>query len=323
MDRDICFFEPNKKWASRLIDYWSSHGMEQYTIHYYSDEELFLEKFPKLSFSLWILDVRLKERLDEYPKGQVIWLTEDIEDVNAVFKFRSAAVLLQTVLGYLGKSPFTDCKSTGTQIISFYTPVRRSMQTTFAITLSHLLARKGRVLYLNLEGYSGFEYLLSGHYTKDISDFIYHFNHSKDKNPIVITNFIYKLGEVDMIPPVLNPANLLDISGQMWESVLDFLTKCGLYDYIVLDMGDFVRGAFEMLRMSHSIFSLVPDEERAMAKWQQYQTLLETFELQAILDRTHKIAPPHRIDFPVSLEEYSPGVFSDYVKEIASKEGLL
>jgi len=323
MDKEICFFEPNRKWASRLMDYWSSHGLEQYTIHYYSDEKLLLEQLPFLSVNLWVLDVRLRERLANTLDGKVLWLTEAEEDVTAVFKFRSAEVLLQTILGYLDKERGMERARTGTQLICFFTPIRRSLQTTFAITLAHLLSEKGRTLYLNLESYSGFEYMLSNHYTKDISDFIYHFNHSKDKNPMLITNFIYKLGAVDMIPPVLNPANLLEITGEMWDSALTFLGQCGNYDHIVLDVGHFVGASGDILKMSHIIFSLVKNDELAVAKWQQYHTLLETLDLQCVLDRTYKMVPPHFSSLPKTLEAYTSGVFTDYVKEAAREVGLL
>lgn len=320
MNRNICFFEPNEILAERLIEYWMSHGLKQYNIISYSSEALFLEHFQTLTAKLWVLDVCIKERLPKMPSSRFLWLSENPEEADAVFKYRSAALLLQTILNCL--EPGYANTVEGTKLISLYTPVHRSLQTSFGITLSHLLARKGRTLYLNLEGYSGFEKKLSRYYTKDISDFIYHFIHSKEKNPFITTNFIYRFGEVDMIPPVLNAANLQEITGEMWQEVLCALRTEHRYDYIVVDASDFVRGIYEILQISQVVFSMTKADENAMFKWQQYEAMLEALGLEEILRRTQKLVVPQGLHAAFHLEEYVEDAFSQYVQGIVKEVGL-
>ncbi len=322
MSKNICFFEPNSILAERMVDYWTSHGLEGYDIRCYSDGELFLEHFSKFSASVWILDACIRKRLPEMPPGNVLWTSESEEEAGTIFKYRSAEVLLQSILSCVRGDDTALQREAGTLLIGLYTPVRRSLQTTFGITLSHILSQKGRTLYLNLEGYSGFEQKYPGYYPKDISDFIYHFNHSKEKNPMLVTNFIYRLGDIDIIPPVLNVANLQDITGEMWKQILCFLQECKLYDYIIVDVSDFVHGIFDILKMSRVIFSLTKSDEQAMGKWQQYCSVLNMLGLQEVVQKTRNISLPNISAVPTNFEAYVSCPFSDYVEQTIKEVGL-
>ena len=219
MSRKICFFEPDEALAGKLIDYWLSHGLAGYSICYYSDKEKWLSDYTTICADLWILDRSLRSVISQMPSGRVLWWSDQVEDASAVFKYRSAAVLQHTIQGYFG----ADSTASGTELISLYSPIKRCLQTTFGITLSHLLSKKRRILYLNLEGYSGLERTFSDSYSKDISDFIYYVNQTSENIPLLIQKFVYRLGEVDVIPPVLNPGNLQDITENMWLHMLNTL----------------------------------------------------------------------------------------------------
>lgn len=323
MNKSICFFEPDEAMAERLIDYWVNHGLEGVSISYYSDKGRFLEDYPGLSATLWILDSSIKESLSAQFPGRVLWWTDQERDTEAVFKYRSAAVMVQTIQEYLGDEAVAAARGPGAFIIGLYSPIRQCLQTTFCVTLSHLLSRKGRTLYLNLEGYSGFEGMLTGFYSRDISDFIYYINHSKDKNPLITTNFIYRLGQVDMIPPVLNPANLHDITEEMWLYMLLILQKSGLYDFILVDISDFVHGSFGILRACQTVFSLCRADTRAGTKWQQYQCLLEETGFRDVIDKTRKLEVP-QISVPsLNLEGVTQGPFTEFVERAAKEAGIL
>ncbi len=323
MNKNICFFEPNMVLAERMVDYWMSHGLERYSISTYSDEGLFLEHAPKISARMWILDVSVRGRIPIQSFDDVLWLSNSQEEPDTIFKYRSAAVLLQMILNCLRDYDTIPQQRTEPFLISLYTPVHRSLQTTFGITLSHILSRKGRTLYLNLEGYSGFEKMFPDCYSKDISDFIYSFTHSKEKIPTITANFIYRLGEVDMIPPVLNAANLQEITGETWQDMLRVLQESKVYDYIVVDISDFTRGVFDILKISQVIFSLTQNDEQAGMKWQQYCGVLETLGLEEIIQRTQKMSLPHISMLPKTFEEYVPSAFSEYVEQSAKEVGLL
>ena len=319
MDRKICFFEPDEKLAGKLIDYWLDHGLSGYGICYYSDEARWLADYKSLSPDLWILDSSLRGIMEEKPSGRIIWWSDRPEEADTLFKYRSAAILQHAIQGYLG----TESMEKGTEVISLYSPIRRCHQTTFGITLSHLLSKNRRVLYLNLEGYSGFERILAEDYSKDISDFIYYINQKSEKIPLLIQKYVYRLNEIDIIPPVLNPTNLQDISEDMWMSMLEILRKSGLYDYIIVDVSDFIQGAFSILRESQFVFSLMKSDSQACAKWQQYSSILTESGYGDVLNKTKTLEVPYGLVGSVNLQESVQGPMLDFVTKIAGEAGLL
>lgn len=324
MNGKICFFEPDKVLAERLVDYWLSHGLAQYNICYYSDAGKWMQDASSLFADLWILDCSLRAVIEAPPPGRVIWWTDQPEDADSVFKYRSAVVLLHTIQGYLQGDKFNVQVTAEAQLISLYSPVKRCLQTTFGITLAHLLSKKGRTLYLNLEGYSGMDRTLAGSISKDISDFIYYVNQSTNDNiPLILQKYIYRLEEVDIIPPVLNPCNLQDVTEDMWRRMLHTLQKSGLYDYIIVDVSDFIHGTFTILRESQMIFSLTKSDERASAKWQQYCSVLEESGYSDVLDKTRRSELPQVTLLPAHLEEYMPGPMTELVTQAAKEAGLL
>lgn len=319
MSRKICFFEPDEMLAGKLIDYWLEHGLAGYSICYYSDAEKWLSDHVSISADLWILDRSLRSVISQLPPGRILWWTDRPEDTEAVFKYRSAAVLLHTIQGYFS----AESAVSGTELISLYSPVKRCLQTTFGITLSHLLSRKRRILYLNLEGYSGLERTFSGSYSKDISDFIYYVNQTSENIPLIIQKFVYRMGEVDMIPPVVNPANLQDITEEMWLHMLNILRDSGLYDYIIADVSDFIHGTFTILRESQIIFSLTKADACANAKWQQYCNILKESGYEDILNKTRKSELPRITGASVNPEECTQGPMAELVMQAAGEAGLL
>lgn len=319
MSRNICFFEPDERLARKLIDYWLGHGLKGYDICYYSDREAWLKDYSSISAELWIIDSSLRTSISQFSCGKLLWWSDCMEDAGAIFKYRSAAVLLHTIEGYLGTEP----TATGTQLISLYSPIKRSLQTTFGITLAHLLSKQKRVLYLNLEGYSGLERTLADAYSKDISDFIYDIHQTSENIPLILPKFIYRLGEIDMIPPVLNPNNLYDITEQMWLDALQKLQNTQLYDHIIVDVSDFIHGTFSILQASQVIFSLTKSDSRSEAKWQQYCSILQESDYKDILQKTTRSEISQKTLCCMTPEECLQQPISEYVAQAAREAGIL
>ena len=126
-----------------------------------------------------------------------------------------------------------------------------------------------------------------------------------------------------MIPPVLNPHNLQDITEDMWIHMLHILHKCELYDYIIIDVSDFIHGTFAILRESQVVFSLTKSNERASFKWQQYCDILEESGYRDILDKTRSPEVPHIAILPSNLEDCPPGPLMELVSKAAREAGIL
>ena len=58
------------------------------------------------------------------------------------------------------------------KVLGVYSPVGRCLKTSFALTMGKLLAQEERVLYLNLEEFSGLSVLMKEEYKSDLSDLL-------------------------------------------------------------------------------------------------------------------------------------------------------
>ena len=122
---------------------------------------------------------------------------------------------------------------------------------------------------------------------------------------------------------MLNPANLQDISEDMWLNILEILRKSGLYDYIIVDVSDFIQGVFSVLRESQTIFSLIESDSQACTKWQQYSSLLRESGYGDVLNKTKTSEVPYISAYSVNLQEGMQGPMLEFVAKVAKEAGVL
>lgn len=105
---------------------------------------------------------------------------ENAEGWQYINKFQSPQQIIGQLTEHMAKRQEWDgmpsAKEAKLKVIGVYSPVRRCLQTSFALTMGQLLAREHKVLYLNLECYSGFGQMLQKEFPEDMLDVLYYFN---------------------------------------------------------------------------------------------------------------------------------------------------
>ena len=87
------------------------------------------------------------------------------------------------------------------KLIGIYSPIGRCLKTSFSFVLGQLLSKKHKVLYLNMESYSGFGKLLQKEFKSDMSELIYYLQNSKEKFIYRLGSMMHRVGELDVLPP--------------------------------------------------------------------------------------------------------------------------
>lgn len=93
-----------------------------------------------------------------------------------VYKYQSAESVIQEVMNYYTRNSapaFYAMSERRMSVIGVYSPVSRCGKTLFALTVGQILGERKSVLYVNMEDYSGFDQLFSGHTGKNLTDFFY------------------------------------------------------------------------------------------------------------------------------------------------------
>ena len=193
------------------------------------------------------------------------------------------------------------------RVSAVYSPIGRCGKTCFAVALGEALSLRHRVLYLNMEEYSGFAAVNTGgreyHSPADLSDLLY-FSRQSDGNLIYkLSSMVRTWNNLDYIEPAFSSGDLKEAGAGEWSRLLGMLLDLGEYDRIVLDLGSQSGDALQLLRICDQIYVPVLDDLFSRAKLRQF---LSNLEAMGASDLTKRMMKLH---LPVWQEENMTGDF--------------
>lgn len=305
-------------YSRKLFEYVFSEYGKDYEIVFFSDEAAFSSFGQKDKIRL----ILAEEDFDtsEVAKGVVrVKLSEDESDKenSKVYKYMPVDKVMKDVMAIYaaGKTAESaNCIFGEKGIIGIYTPIKRSFQTTFAITLGQILARKKKTLYLNFESYSGFDVICRNLDRSDLMDLVY-FSECDDKNfPLRVDSMKDTIGNLDFISPVKAYVKFASVGAKQWLKLLDNLTTKTDYEYIILDLSEQVNGLMDVLRRCSKIYTITDEDRMASAKIAQYTSMIKEFYYEDILLKTENIRIPKFKEIPAELEMLPYSELANYIK---------
>lgn len=319
-------------YAFRMAEYLLEKVKLPYTVHLFTAVEE-LERFAGreeievllIAESAWKL---LKE---EYVRKQVAQLfilqeseTQTAADLCCISKHQSPEKVVQAILEGLAEGDgWKGCFVTSdvaAKMIGIYSPIKRCLQTSFALTLGQLLAKEHKTLYLNFEMYSGLGEILRREYQTDMMDVVYYFQSARDKLALRLPSIIQSAGGLDYIPPMQYALGIREVPGEQWLTLCQDIATIGEYEYLILDLDDGMEGLFELLKNCHRIYTITREDPFAQAKLRQYEQMLLANELDEIADKTVKCRFPIFKELPASLDMMTHGELAKYVRAIVKED---
>ena len=238
-------------------------------------------------------------------------------------KYQAANVLFQQILLEYAEreQDFVPrfCGNKKAKIIGVYTPITRCLQTGFSFSLAQSLGKKGRTLYINFEQYSGFSKLFRKGYIKDLSDLVYYFSYSREKFLYWLEGVVEHFGQLDYIPPVMTATSLSGIDENVWVEMLDLLAKETDYDFIVLDLDKNVQGIFQILDLSHIVYTITRDDIISMAKIEQFRQILEGSRYSSVKEKIRYLSFPRFGLNDNGFEEMLHGELREYTDRLSDE----
>lgn len=318
--------DPEGEYAERLAEYLEQRQGNLFEVRTFFDVDKLIsfckEQADKIKLLL-VSEAAYQGVLNELPDIHIMILNESGKVEHPEFwnvdKYQTAENIVREVMCYctehLAESIPRPLLKADTRIIGFYSPVRRCLQTSVALTMGQLLAHKNKVLYLNMEGYSGLSGRLPTGEGGELTELIYYAHNLSGKLLYRMESLIRKVGELDYVPPVLSAADLSMVSADEWKEL--FFQICGKcsYDYILLDLSDQMRGLKEVLKLCDMVYTLIEDAPIDGIKLREYETDLRTSGYGEVLDRTKKCRLPWLEQLPVEAELLPCTKLADYVQE--------
>lgn len=254
-------------------------------------------------------------------------LLEELLDYPSVYKYQSSDNLIAEVMSYYAKqdvaaSPLALLKKK-VNLLGVYSPVKRALKTSFALTLGQELAKKSAVLYINLEEYAGFETLMNKQFPADLSDLMYFVRQGNGNVLYKLDSMVQSINNLDYIPPAFSPLDLRNVTYEEWMKLFGDLIAYSSYDTIILDLGEQVDEIFKILRQCKRIYMPVREDSVSLAKLEQYEKLLKAWDYEDVLEKTRKLKLPFHSSFGTReyyVEQLMWGELGDYVRNLVLEE---
>lgn len=180
------------------------------------------------------------------------------------------------------------------RLLAVYSPIHRVGKTSFAVALGKECAKKKKVLYLNLEEYSGLEE------TKDeemnLGDLLYYLKQGNGNLGIRLKSVIKSVDELDMISPIPIVLDLKEVSQSEWEMLLQQILEDSPYELVILDVGESLQGLFPLLEMCDRVYMPVLEDDTSSRKMQQFQKNLDQLKLDKLKRNTYRFVMPQNIE---------------------------
>lgn len=312
-----------EEYAQLMTEFMKGHKELPWEIRTYTEvERLYEEEKDSHICLLVVAESTYTTGMEELKAKKLVVLNESgllqWEGLEQVDKYQKADKVLQALLEIymdIAEQQLPRLHSGWrAKYLGIYSPVRRCYQTTFAITMSQMLARRHKTLYLNFEHYAGITELLPNLQMRDLADLLYFLNADQEKFGLRIQTMIQQKGNLDYIPPMKSGQNLLTITGNEWMNLLQKIDALGQYEYVILDLTESMQGLFDILRMCSRVITLTKEDKIAKAKMLQYEQLLSLHEYDDVLRKTKKYCPPTIQRLPDELEQYTKGAMAEFVQ---------
>lgn len=194
-------------------------------------------------------------------------LCESVE-YHSIFKYQSTEKLVKEMLSYCMegfRNPDNEKRQgVSGRIIGVYAPVGRCYKTTFSLALADALSKNGRVLYLNLEEYTGLSDGIFKSSAGSLSEIMYMYRRMTTNLSHKIREMTGTINQFDYIPPVEYPEDVVEVLTEEWITFFEFVINNVNYDYLVVDLGNLVKKPWQFFEIMDVVF--VPEIEDIMGK---------------------------------------------------------
>ena len=207
-----------------------------------------------------------------------------------------------------------------TKVISAYTPIGRSLQSSFSILLGQILSKKYPVLYMSLEPFSYLHEYTDKDGGNDITDLIYYMRSNHERLILRLESMTESIGGLDCIPPARMFSDLQEVSGSDWSELIKVLSDCGLYEYLILDLSDAIHSLADILRNSHIIYTITRPDNIAKVKLMAYEDSLKNMEYEDVINKTRKLEFPFFKKMPSNPASLIESDMTAYVRELITED---
>lgn len=214
------------------------------------------------------------------------------ENETEIYRYQSADAIFSKVFEIYSEKMNQDVlkhmRKTKQRMIAVYSPIHRIGKTTFGLAFGKELAKDTKTLYLNLEDYAGLGEAFKGVEGRNLGDLIYYMKQENGNVALRLSLMVGKIGELYYIPPIAMSKDLHEISLDEWQMLFGQILQNGIYETLILDLGEGVQGLIGILQMCDKIYMPILEDTISMRKLEQFDENLRKLKISGLQQKIHR-----------------------------------
>lgn len=324
-------------YAEKLADYLRRSRECSFDIAVFTSGAAFLEREAEKEIELLLIEERIYQEfakegtLNQIYAKKVLVLAEDRKEQHdigvqeeTVYKYQAGSGILYHLLD----NHADDKEKINMQmiqkhaeVIGVYSPVNRTLKTSFALTLGQIYAEKEETLYINLEGCSGLRELLSLQDEKNLADLVYEFSVKRNQFPVLLYQFVQKAEDLALISPVESIAELQCVASTEWTSLLAYIAENACYKKVILDVGENVNGIMDILQLCDIVYEPLRSDCVSLSKLSAFETAVKKYQGNHLsFPKFLKLEFPYFEDLGEGFMNLKYSSLGRYVRQLIDRE---
>lgn len=294
MKHYIAIYDTENEYDKKLEEYINSKENFPFMAKVFNSSDLLEKQMKDYKPDIILSDEEMPIMEEEIP---VIYLSKNKMRCldGKIYKYQKIDRILKIILDQISDKRIAENvinRKTSLKLIMFYTPIRMTYSTSFAIAMGQEISKSSKALYVNMEYISGMEQIIDDYKERDLIDLMYVLEGHKDNIATQIYKMIYRKAGLDMMPVIKSPSDLYDIRFEQWRKLIDAVEHYTDYEYLLIDLSDCVNGLYEMLKLADIIITTIDDKENNR-KLISYEHYLNSRGMKEISDKTYRIRIPY------------------------------
>ncbi len=191
------------------------------------------------------------------------------DDVMGIYRYQSVDNIYRQIMDGIVVKKKQNLAST--DVIGIYSPINVAPRQNFALNMAKVLSEKYKVLYINLDVFSGLSEVLPERDSGGLSDALYYYRQGKEASATKIKSTINSLGGIDYIAPAKCVEDIECMSVEELVAVINCVTKCNDYEVLVLDIYSCRGDVYKLLDICSELYMPVKDDYVSAKKLEEWE----------------------------------------------------
>lgn len=297
----ICaIYDHDETYGRRLMNVLSNSRNSPFVVQLFTQEEelqcYLLHNQPEI---LVVSEESYTYEIGEKHEGRLFVLTDNETDggccqygENAVgiYKYQSSEKILREVIynSFSKEKDYHDC----VDILGVFSPAYVDAKISFSLNLAKALSDQKRVLYINLEEFSGLTEILPAVHGMTLSDALYYYRQNNCNVDQRVTNTICNGSGIDYIAPVQCAEDIGFVEAGQILSFINDIGKDEGYDVVVLDISYAVKQQWKLIAGCKKVYMPIRNDYLSVKKQQSFESYFLTAGMENVLEHIRKVRLP-------------------------------